>query len=56
MKLLKTITRLVEEAESNYNLACDRGENPKVLEKLEKNYLDTLRLVKLYEKTNGKVN
>lgn len=46
MKLIKTIKKLVEEAEQRYNYACERGENEKIINKLEKDYYDSLKLMK----------
>jgi hypothetical protein len=48
MKLLKTIEKLVEESQKIYEEACEKGENPKKLDLLEKRYLDSLKLMKLY--------
>lgn len=45
MKLLKTIQKLVEDAERDYHLACDRCEDEKTIKRLERNYLDTLKLL-----------
>jgi hypothetical protein len=46
MKLLRTIKKLVEEAEERYNRACDKGEDEKTISKLEKDYYDSLKLMK----------
>lgn len=50
MKLLKTVSRLVEESKSKYEEACDKGVPEKELDKLEKNYRESLRLMKLINK------
>jgi hypothetical protein len=50
MKLIKTIHRLVEEAERDYYSACERCADERTLKRLEKNYLDTLELVKKVSK------
>jgi hypothetical protein len=50
MKLIKTIQRLVEEAERDYYSACDRCADERTLNRLEKNYLDTLDLMKKVNK------
>ena len=49
MKLLRTIEKMVTESERLYEEACERGAKPQVLDKLEKNYLDSLKLISLYE-------
>lgn len=48
MKLLKTISKLVTESKEAYELACEKGVSEKELERLEKNYNETLKLMKLY--------
>lgn len=48
MKLIRTIEVLVEESKKRYEEACDKGVNPKQLDELEKKYLDSLKLMKLY--------
>lgn len=54
MKLIKTIERLVEEAEQDYYSACDRCADERTLKRLEKNYLDTLELMKKINKIDKK--
>jgi hypothetical protein len=49
MKLLKTISRIVLESQEAYELACEKGVNEKELERLEKNYNESLKLMRLYE-------
>jgi DNA invertase Pin-like site-specific DNA recombinase len=49
MKLLKTIERLIQEAEEQYNLACDSCATVEELDRLENRYKDSLRLMKLYK-------
>jgi hypothetical protein len=57
MKLLKTISKLVEESKFRYDEACDRGVPEKELDKLEKNYRESLRLMRLINKdSNPKKN
>lgn len=46
MKLLKTIKKLVEEAEERYIHACERGVDEKTILKLEKDYYDSLNLLR----------
>lgn len=48
MKLLKTIRRIIQEAEKQYNLACESNTPIEELDRLEKHYKDSLRLMKLY--------
>jgi hypothetical protein len=50
MKLIKTIERLVEESEKDYYSACDRCADERTIKRLEKNYLDTLELMKKINK------
>lgn len=45
MKLIKTIEKLVEEAEREYFIACERCADERTLKRLEKNYQDTLDLM-----------
>jgi hypothetical protein len=52
MKLIKTIQRLVEEAEQDYFSACDKCADERTIKRLEKNYLDTLELVKKINKAD----
>ena len=56
MKLLRTIEKMVTEAERAYEEACERGAKPQVLDKLEKNYLDSLKLMSLYENVEKNIN
>jgi hypothetical protein len=55
MKLLKTITKLVLESKDALDRAAERGVSEKELDRLEKNYIDSLKLMKLYENI-GKSN
>lgn len=48
MKLLKTISKLVTESKEAYELACEKGVSEKELERLEKNYNESLKLMRLY--------
>ena len=54
MKLIKTIERLVEEAERDYYSDCDRCADERIIKRLEKNYLDTLELKKKINKIDKK--
>lgn len=49
MKLLKTIKRIIQEAEEQYNLACESSTPLEELDRLEKRYQDSLKLLKLYK-------
>lgn len=50
MKLLKTIKKIIKEAEERY-LQADVTNMPiEEIDKLEKNYKDSLKLLNLYEK------
>lgn len=51
MKLLKTIKKIINEAEQQYNSACESNVPLEELDRLEKHYKDSLKLLKLY---NGK--
>jgi hypothetical protein len=46
MKLIKTIEKLILEAEQDYNSACDRCSDERTIKRLEKNYIETLELSK----------
>jgi len=55
MKLIKTIEKIIKEAEEAYNVALDSVVDEKELERLEKNYQDSLKLMKTFsqiKKTN----
>jgi len=51
MKLLKTIKKIIQEAEEQYNLASETNTSLEELDRLEKHYRDSLKLLKFY---NGK--
>lgn len=48
MKLLKTIKKIIHEAEEQYNLACESNTPIEELDRLEKHYKDSLKLLKFY--------
>jgi len=48
MKLLKTIEKIIKEAEEQYNNACESCVPVEELDRLEKHYKDSLKLLKLY--------
>lgn len=53
MKLLKTIEKLIKESEEAYNNALEKNVNEKELDRLEKNYKDSLKLLKTYKQINN---
>jgi lipoate synthase len=55
MKLIKTIEKIIKEAEEAYNVALESVVDEKELDRLEKNYRDSLKLMKTFsqiKKTN----
>jgi DNA invertase Pin-like site-specific DNA recombinase len=54
MKLLKTIEKIIQEAEEQYNSACERCVSVEELDRLEKHYHDSLKLLKLYKSNESK--
>ena len=53
MKLIKTIQKLVEEAEKEYNKVLESTTNMKEIERAEKNYFDTLKVLKKFNQLNN---
>jgi hypothetical protein len=49
MKLLKTIKKIIQEAEEQLNQANDSALPLEELDRLEKHYNDSLKLLKLYK-------
>jgi len=49
MKLLKTIEKLIKESEEAYVKACETFTNEEELVRLEKNYKDSLKLLRTYK-------
>lgn len=49
MKLLSTIEKIIQEAEDNYNNACERATSIDELDRLEKQYKDSLKLLTFYK-------
>lgn len=49
MKLLKTIKRIIQEAEEQYVYASETSTSLEELDRLEKHYKDSLKLLKLYK-------
>jgi hypothetical protein len=52
MKLLKTIEKLIRESEEAYNKALEYSLDEKEIDRLEKNYKDSLKLMKTYHSIN----
>ena len=49
MKLIDTISNVVKEAKDVYEKACDKGVPEKELDRLEKNYYESLKLLKVFK-------
>lgn len=56
MKLLKTIKRIIQEAEEQYLLACETNTPLEELDRLEKHYKDSQKLLKLYKGKEKETN
>jgi hypothetical protein len=56
MKLLKTIEKIIKEAEEQYNNACESCMPVEELDRLEKHYNDSLKLLKMYKSNENKKN
>ena len=54
MKLINTISNVVTEAKEAYELACDKGVPERELDRLEKNYYESLKLLRIYENLGRK--
>jgi hypothetical protein len=54
MKLLSTIQRIIQESEDNYNNACEGGTSIDELDRLEKQYKDSLKLLTFYKFNENK--
>jgi lipoate synthase len=54
MKLLSTIEKIIQEAEEQYNAACENITSLDELDRLEKHYKDSLKLLKLYKSKSEK--
>lgn len=48
MKLIKTIEKIIKEAEELYNNALESVVDEKELDRLEKNYQDSLKLMRTF--------
>ena len=53
MKLLKTIQNLVKESEKEYNKVLEITTNIKEIERAEKNYFDSLKVLEKFNRING---
>jgi hypothetical protein len=56
MKLLKTIKKIIQEAEEHLNRANDAALPLEELDKLEKHYKDSLKLLNLYNSKQQQKN
>jgi hypothetical protein len=56
MKLIKTIKKIIQEAEEQLNSASETNLPLEELDKLEKHYRDSLRLLKLYKSKEEQKN
>jgi hypothetical protein len=56
MKLLKTIKKIIQEAEEQLNRANDSALPLEELDKLEKHYKDSLKLLNLYNSKQEQKN
>jgi lipoate synthase len=54
MKLIKTIEKIIKEAEELYNNALESVVDEKELERLEKNYRDSLKLMRTFNQVKDK--
>jgi lipoate synthase len=54
MKLIKTIEKIIKEAEELYNNALESVVDEKELERLEKNYRDSLKLMSTFNQVKDK--
>jgi lipoate synthase len=54
MKLLKTIKKIIQEAEEQYNAASETNTSLEELDRLEKQYKDSLKLLRLYNSKQSK--
>jgi len=48
MKLIKSIEKLVEDAETEYNSILESSSDLKEIDRAEKNYFDTLKVLKKF--------
>ena len=55
MKLIKTIEKIIKEAEEAYNNALETVVDEKELDRLEKNYRDSLKLMRTFNQIKKNV-
>ena len=55
MKLLKTIEKIIKESEEQYNNACESYVPVEEIDRLEKHYKDSLKLLKMYKVNEDKI-
>lgn len=53
MKLIKSIEKLVEDAEKEYNSILESSSDLKEIDRAEKNYLDTLKVLEKFNELNS---
>ena len=53
MKLIRSIEKLVEDAEKEYNSILESSSDLKEIDRAEKNYLDTLKILKKFNQLNN---
>jgi hypothetical protein len=53
MKLIRSIEKLVEDAEKEYNSILESSADLKEIDRAEKNYLDTLKVLKKFNELNN---
>ena len=53
MKLIRSIEKLVEDAEKEYNSILESSSDLKEIDRAEKNYLDTLKILKKFNDLNN---
>jgi hypothetical protein len=53
MKLITTIQKLITEAEEEYNKVLESSTNPKEIERAEKNYSDSLKVLKKFNELHS---
>jgi lipoate synthase len=53
MKLLKTIENLIRESEDAYERALNMGSDEKEIVRLEKNYKDSIKLLKTFKQVKN---
>jgi hypothetical protein len=53
MKLIRSIEKLVEDAEKEYNSILESSADLKEIDRAEKNYLDTLKILKKFNDLNN---